>query len=449
MKSLLAVAILLRKQENKKKLNNTIYIADDDKNLLNLYSSIFDSEEDELDFFSDEESSDEKFSIKLFEDGFFLVDEFKKIYEKGEEIPLVILDMRMPQMNGFETAKRVREIDKNTIVIIITAYHELSISEIRSELKTGIYYFKKPFNEDELYSLVDSALKQWNNFKELAELKNNLELKVEERTKELKKSKKLIEKAHQNIKDSINYASIIQKLILPNKTILSEYFSENFIFWKPKDIVGGDIYFIVELDSKEEVIVMVLDGAGHGVSGAFLTMLVKAIENQIVAEINSGFLEPSPAKILEEFNISLKTILEEGKSKIASIGFDGAVLYYNKSTNKCLFAGAKSDLIIVDKNGMCVINSDRKNVGFPRIKIDQKYTDQEIEVEKGIKMYLFTDGIVDQIGKNGKFGKSQLFSILSKKWSLDEVGEKVERAFFKHKSDFEQNDDVTILGIEF
>ncbi|EJF07755.1 signal transduction histidine kinase [Thiovulum sp. ES] len=168
-------------------MNNIIYIADDDKNLLNLYSSIFSSEEsDELDFFSDETDSEE-FSIKLFEDGYFLVEEFEKAYQRGEKIPIVILDMRMPKMSGFETAKKVRDIDENVIVIIITAYSDVSMSEIRFQLKNGIYYFKKPFNEDELYSLVDSALKQWNHLQEIIQLKDALNknnIFLEDRVKE-------------------------------------------------------------------------------------------------------------------------------------------------------------------------------------------------------------------------------------------------------------------------
>jgi signal transduction histidine kinase len=168
-------------------MNNVIYVADDDKNLLNLYSSIFSSEEsDELDFFSDETESEE-FSVKLFEDGYFLLEEFQQAYERGEKIPIVILDMRMPKMSGFETAKKVRDIDENVIIIIITAYSDVSMSEIRFQLKNGIYYFKKPFNEDELYSLVDSALKQWNHLQEIIHLKDTLKknnLFLEDRVKE-------------------------------------------------------------------------------------------------------------------------------------------------------------------------------------------------------------------------------------------------------------------------
>jgi signal transduction histidine kinase len=164
--------------------NRTIYIADDDKNLLELYSSIFQSDVDELDFFEDE--ADDEFEVEMFEDGFYLVEAFQNRYANGERVPVAILDMRMPKMSGFETAKKIKDIDKNTIIVIITAYSDVSMSEIRQQLKNGIYYFKKPFNEEELYSLIDSVLKQWNDREENIQLQENLEKKIEE---ELEKSR--------------------------------------------------------------------------------------------------------------------------------------------------------------------------------------------------------------------------------------------------------------------
>jgi signal transduction histidine kinase len=175
--------------------NRTIYIADDDKNLLQLYSSIFDSkDDDELDFFDDDEVKDE-FEVKMFEDGFYLVEEFQKNYSENRgRIPVAILDMRMPKMGGFETAKKIKDIDPNTIIIVITAYSDVAMSEIRLQLKNGVYYFKKPFNEEELYSLVDTVLKHWNEREKNIELQNSLkemnetlETKVEQAVEENRK----------------------------------------------------------------------------------------------------------------------------------------------------------------------------------------------------------------------------------------------------------------------
>ncbi|CAA6815341.1 MAG: Response regulator containing a CheY-like receiver domain and an HD-GYP domain, partial [uncultured Sulfurovum sp.] len=125
--------------------------------------------------------------------------------------------------------------------------------------------------------------------------------------------RKELVKVNDNLQSSIEYAFLIQEAILPLSDVLDGYTKDNFVCWKPKDTVGGDIYFVVELESKHEVLVMVIDGVGHGVAGAFLTILVKALETQIVARINQGLLEPSPAKILEYFNQTIKSMLKQEK----------------------------------------------------------------------------------------------------------------------------------------
>ncbi|MEA3499224.1 MAG: FIST N-terminal domain-containing protein [Campylobacterota bacterium] len=269
---------------------------------------------------------------------------------------------------------------------------------------------------------------------------------------ELDESKKEIEKAHKNTKDSIEYAALLQNALIPENQIINSYCKDHFTFWQPKDTVGGDIYFITELQSKEEILVMVIDGAGHGVPGAFVTMLVKAIETQIVADISSGSLEPSPALILEYFNKSIKTMLKQEKGSRSNAGFDGGVLYYNKKTNECKYAGAKTDLYIINNQSFEIIKSDRKNVGFVRTKIDQQYTEHSISIKDGTKLYLSTDGFYDQEGENNeRYGKKEFERLLLKTSikSMDKQKDEIINIFKEYKKDFEQSEDVTVIGIEF
>ena len=278
--------------------------------------------------------------------------------------------------------------------------------------------------------------------KELKILSASLEEKVKERTADLEKSQK-------NIRDSINYASHIQQAILPQKEILKNYFADSFILWKPRDVIGGDIYFISELKSKVEIIIMVIDGAGHGVPGAFLTMLVKAIETQIILDIDNGKLESSPAKILEYFNKNIKTVVKQKRGSRSNVGFDGGVLYYNKESKVCKYAGAKTPLYIVDDE-IKVIKSDRKNVGFIRTKIDQTYKEYEIEVKENTKLYIATDGIIDQNGKdNSQYGQSKFKKLILKNEIFNKQKDKIENDFKKFKEGITQIDDVTVVGIKF
>ena len=318
------------------------------------------------------------------------------------------------------------------------------------------YLIYKDFNEriNELSTSLDSLGMQKELLKNndtLGLLSKNIKRTIQDYSIIEAQSKEL-SKVNRNLKDSIEYASLIQEAILPSTDILEKYGQDYFICWKPRDTVGGDIYFVSELKSQKEIIVMVIDGVGHGVSGAFLTILVKAIENQIIAEINSGLLTPSPAKILQYFNKSIKTMLKQDKGSKSNTGFDGGVLYYNKSLNICKYAGAKTPLYIIKNDNLEIIKSDRKNVGFVRTKLNQEYTEHEISIEKGTKLYITTDGIIDQEGINNKFyGKDKFQTLLLKNHfkSFEEQKKVIQNSFIAFKSTCTQSDDITILGIEF
>jgi len=264
--------------------------------------------------------------------------------------------------------------------------------------------------------------------------------------------RKELSKVNKNIKESIEYASFMQEAILPSLDILKNYAQDYFVYWKPRDIVGGDIYFISELKSQNEIIIMVIDGVGHGVSGAFLTILVKAIERQIIAEIDSGKLEPSPSKILQYFNKSIKTMLKQDKSSKSNTGFDGGILYYNKDKNICKYSGAKTDLYLIKEKRLEIIKGDRKNVGFVRTKIDQQYTEHQFTIEKGSKLYITTDGIIDQEGLNNtSYGKDKFQKLLLKNHQHPFMTQRelIKESFHAFKGILKQSDDVTILAIEF
>lgn len=272
------------------------------------------------------------------------------------------------------------------------------------------------------------------------------------RHQEMLKDKEEIDKSHKRINDSIEYASLIQHALLPKENILNKYTKENYTFWQPKDTVGGDIYFIIELDSKKEFLLIVIDGAGHGVSGAFVTMLVKAIQTQIAAKISSKELERVPSKILEFFNISIKTMLNQEKGSHSDAGFDGGVLYYNKQTNVCKYSGAKTPLYIVNNEDLEVIKSDRKNVGFIRTKIDEKYTDYDIDIKEDTQLYIATDGIMDQEGLNNtRYGRKEFerFLIRNSNNTMNNQKKELISVFKNFKKQLEQTDDITIIGLKF
>jgi len=274
----------------------------------------------------------------------------------------------------------------------------------------------------------------------------------------LENSKKEIESINKHIRDSIEYAALIQSAILPNNNNMRRYFKDQFVIWHPKDTVGGDIYFFEELYHSDECLLFVIDCTGHGVPGAFVTMLVKAVEQQIMAHIlNNRIKEISPGWMMGYFNRELKKLLkQENRSSISNVGWDGAIIYYNRQEQILKFAGAQTPLFYVDTNGeLKTIKGNRYSVGYKTCHEDYEYKETVISVHSGMKFYCTTDGYLDQNGgeKGFPFGKRRFENII-KEYYQESMADQQEVFLYtldEYESmidDNERNDDVTVIGFE-
>ena len=311
----------------------------------------------------------------------------------------------------------------------------------------------KPINSFilEIESLSNSFVKMANFIRDLTK---NLEKKVIERTKDLQKAKKKIEEIHQHTKESIEYASLIQHSLIPDNNLFKKYFKDFFVIWQPKDIVGGDIYLFNELKTNEECLIMCIDCTGHGVPGAFLTMLVKAISTQIVAEISNNTNEINTATILSMFNKSMKKLLkQENKNNLSNVGFDGGIIYYNKKEKIIKFSGANTPLFYIDENKQLkTIKGSRYSVGYKKCDINYNYKEHTIQVKDGMKFYITTDGFLDQNGgeKGFPFGKKRFKKIIEENYSkpMKEQKHIFLETLAKYQGNNERNDDITLIGFE-
>jgi len=264
---------------------------------------------------------------------------------------------------------------------------------------------------------------------------------------------KEMETIHKHTQESIEYASLIQHALIPSSEFFGKYFSDYFTLWHPKDIVGGDIYLFQELRDENECLLMVIDCTGHGVPGAFVTMLVKAIERQVTSNILNSKEEVSPAKILNIFNINMKYLLKQDKQdSISNVGFDGGILYYNKEKKIVKFAGAETPLFYIENGELKIIKGSRQSVGYKKSKPDFEFKEHTIEVKKGMQFYLTTDGYLDQNGgeKGFPFGKKRFSKIIEENHALS--CENQQEILLSELMDYqkceERNDDVTVIGIK-
>jgi len=313
-----------------------------------------------------------------------------------------------------------------------------------TEIKIFNKWFHSTFTNKHLNKRKDEFI--WIAFditsqKEVEFMKNNLENLLDEKSKEIKK-------LHDMTMDSIKYASLIQHSILPEKEVFDEAFEDYFIIWEPKDIVGGDIYFLEKISDKQYLL-MVIDATGHGVSGAFVTMLIKAIERQIASKEDHHV---SPAKILSEFNKSLKTTLHQlDKNASSNAGFDGAVCYIDYETNTLTFSGANLPLFYVEDGEVVEVKGDRYSVGYVQCEIDYEYHEYKIPLDKD-GFYITTDGYIDQNGgdKGFPFGKTRFKNIIKNNYKKPFSVQKeiFEMELKLYQKDNDRNDDITVIGFK-
>lgn len=311
---------------------------------------------------------------------------------------------------------------------------------------------------------------------ELRVFNQNLERMVEERTRELTESEARIRELHELTRDSINYASLIQSALLPEPEIMGEHIDEHFCLWQPKDVVGGDIYLFEPLRHPDESLLFVIDCTGHGVPGAFVTMLVKAIERQLVTRIINGNDPVSPAKILSFFNRNMKHLLKQESPDAASnAGFDGGVLYIDRRAGVARYAGAETPLFCIKsetKDGISdgirdgvrdavrdeiktgrvkTIKGDRHSVGYRVSDANYGFKDHEIPLEGDMRFYLTTDGYLDQLGgsKGFPFGKRRFKDALAACWQLpmDQQKAYLLAELAAYRGHHPQVDDMTMVGL--
>jgi serine phosphatase RsbU (regulator of sigma subunit) len=282
--------------------------------------------------------------------------------------------------------------------------------------------------------------------------KRILEKKVRERTYEIQSQKNEIElqrdminEKNANITSSIKYASHIQNAVLPPIDFIDKLLPDNFILSKPKDIVSGDFYWLAEKDNK--IVFVVADCTGHGVPGAFMSLMGITLLNEIV---NIQGITRSDA-IITELRESLIHSLQQSRKDIpTSDGIDISLCVLDRQQQKIQYTGGMNNLIFIHDGKLEVIRGDRSSVCVVYDNSDP-FTMKEIDYKKGDVLYLFSDGYQDQFGgeHDRKYFVHRFYWLLLEIHRLPMLKQKeaLEKNLKDWMGDNIQTDDITVMGI--
>lgn len=365
----------------------------------------------------------EKYLVEFAINGESALDWIRRV-----EFDLILLDIMMPEMDGFELCKIIKNeaLNQKTPVIFLTA--KIDTESIVNAFDLGaVDYVLKPFNQKELISRVKTQIEIKRSRDEIAKYLKELEYKNE------------------LITSSIRYAQTIQEAVLKTSLAGSDFFSEMFYLIQPRDTVSGDFYWFHKIKSK--VFVSVFDCTGHGIPGAFMSMLGVTLLNETV--IREKIIEPD--LILNRLREKIIEALgQKGNTWDVKDGMDGSIISFDLTSRKLVYSGALNPVYIIRDNKIIELRGDRMTLSFQDNISD--FTRQEIQTKPNDLVYLFTDGYVDQFGGEceKKFRTSQFKEVLlsNHKYALTVQKEMLLDVYYNWKGSEDQVDDITVVGLK-
>ncbi len=294
-------------------------------------------------------------------------------------------------------------------------------------------------------------------FKQFREKKKAFDLLSENR-KELEKAYNDLENVHSILKetntkitDSINYAKRIQNAILPDQESISSIFKKHFIYYLPRETVSGDFFWFSE--QKDYTFIAAIDCTGHGVPGAFMSMVGNTLLNQIINE--SAIYEP--AEILTKLDQEvIKTLKQHDDKNNQEDGMELSLIRYNKATKEICYSTAGHKIVVLRSDETEIFTTSSFSIGgMHNIKKETNvaFTQDVIPYSENMRLYLYSDGIIDQFGgeKEEKIGTPRFHRLLRETATKDltEQYTLISKFFDDWKGETAQIDDVIVIGLEF
>tara|TARA_B110000879_G_scaffold17641_1_gene21501 strand:+ start:2819 stop:4399 length:1581 start_codon:yes stop_codon:yes gene_type:complete len=362
--------------------------------------------------------------------------EFKKAlryYQKSMKLDGDVQSQRNKEQS-------LQHLGDSILLVSSNIMHEKEISyqkEVTKKKEKNLFYIScSLFVFLILFVLV---LRSWRKTKSQNKI-------IENQKSDIEKQKSHLEETHKEITDSINYAKNIQDALMTSKSYMKEIMPENFVFYLPKDVVSGDYYWAYK-NSKDDVFFCVADCTGHGVPGAFMSMIGTSLLNENIIE---NKLE-NPAEILGNMRTKIIESLNDGATKTNNKdGMDMSLCKINFKKKTLEFAGANNPLIHISNDELENIKGNSQPVGLSVID-NKPFTNHQIKLKKGDMIYIYSDGYQDQFGgpKGKKYMVKKLRTFLKEisKLTIEEQSVKIQEEFHGWKGNLEQVDDICVMGL--
>jgi serine phosphatase RsbU (regulator of sigma subunit) len=255
-----------------------------------------------------------------------------------------------------------------------------------------------------------------------------------------------IQEAHRAIVESVSYASRIQRGLLPPAERLATGFAECAVLWEPRDVVGGDIYWVSLAGPRPTVVL--LDCTGHGVPGGFMTMVAVATLERVFGAAD----DLGPAAILARLNALTRSLLNQDVARPTSNdGMDAAVCQIDATTRTAIFAGAHLSLLVAQGERVTRVRGDRSSVGYADSPADLRVRETRVPLDSATRLFLASDGVTDQPGgaRRTAFGHQRLMRSIAqhRDGSLEQVLAGVKADLNAYAGRETRRDDATIVAL--
>lgn len=333
---------------------------------------------------------------------------------------LVLVGLFLEGIGEFDLIKKIRRSERNagTPVVFISDYHKKE-DRMQGLHIPGIDFLQKPYAKEELLTRINNQIAFHRNRKELEQ--------------------------HRLIDQSIQYAQRIQKAMSVPESRLDALFHNNFLISIPRDVVSGDFFWVHKQGSK--TIVALADCTGHGVPGAFLSILGNSLLDEITVQQKVTTAGAMLDTLREKFK---HTFLKNDSPHPLSDGMDISLLIHDTRKNELQLASAFQKILIQKKDDLIVLRGDMQPIGL--YPAESKFKNYNVKVEAGTKIFMTTDGFVDQFGgphqKKYQFSRYKELIRTTAQQSLQAQKDALLKSFREWQGINEQVDDIMIMGLE-